>query len=79
MAKMLDFPVENWSDYHKEKLKEAEEDIQREKALGNDIETKIPYKKTEQLKKNISKDIKDGKLFGWLKELNEEGALFNGA
>jgi len=73
MGKILDFPVKNWSDYHKEKLKEAEEDMQREEVLGvDDVGAEISQEKIDQLKKNISKDIKDGKLFAWLKEFEKE-------
>ena len=74
MGKILDFPVEYWSDRDREKLREIQEDILLAKAHGDyreDFELS-DEEWAERLKKNIERDIKEGKLFSWLKEFKED-------
>ena len=74
MGKILDFPVEYWSERDREKLREIQDDILLEKAHGDykeDFELS-DEKWAERLKKNIERDIKEGKLFSWLEEFKEE-------
>ena len=74
MGKILDFPVEYWSERDREKLREIQDDILLEKAHGD-------YKEyfelsdeewVERLKKNLEREIKEGKLFSWLEEFKED-------
>ncbi len=74
MGKILDFPVEYWSERDREKLREIQEDILLAKAHGE-------YKEdfdlsdeewVERLKKNLEREIKEGKLFSWLEEFKED-------
>ena len=74
MGKILDFPVEYWSDRDREKLREIQEDILLAKAHGDyteDFELS-DEEWAERLKENIERDIKEGKLFSWLKEFKED-------
>ena len=74
MRKILDFPVENWSERDREKLREIQEDILLEKAHGDykeDFELS-DEEWAERLKKNLERELKEGKLFSWLEEFKEE-------
>lgn len=74
MGKILNFPIEYWSERDREKLNEIQNDILLERAYGNykeDFELS-DEEWAERLKKNLEKDIKEGKLFSWLKEFKED-------
>ncbi len=83
MGKILDFPVEYWSERDREKLNEIQNDILLEKAHGNykedqalengSVNFELSDKEwVERLKKNLEKDLKEGKLFSWLEEFKED-------
>ena len=74
MRKILDFPVEYWSERDREKLREIQDDILLEKAHGDykeDFELS-DEEWAERLKKNLEREIKEGKLFSWLEEFKED-------
>ena len=74
MGKILDFPVEYWSERDREKLREIQEDILLAKAHG-DYEEDFDLSDeewAERLKKNLERELKEGKLFSWLEEFKEE-------
>ena len=74
MRKILDFPVEYWSDRDKEKLAEVKNDILLAKAHG-DYKEDFELSDEEwagKLKKNIERELKEGKLFSWFEEFKED-------
>ncbi len=74
MRKILDFPVEHWSERDREKLREIQNDILLEKAHGDykeDFELS-DEEWAERLKKNLERELKEGKLFSWLEEFKED-------
>ena len=74
MGEILDFPVEYWSERDREKLREMQNDILLAKAHG-DYKEDFELSDDEwakKLKKNIKRDIKEGKLFSWLEEFKED-------
>ena len=74
MVKILDFPVEYWSERDREKLNEIENDILLEKAYGNykeDFELS-DEEWAEKLKKNLGREMREGKIFSWLEEFKED-------
>ena len=74
MGKILDFPIEYWSDRDKEKLREIQNDILLAKAHGDyKRDFDLPDEKwAERLKKNLERELKERKLFSWLKEFKED-------
>ena len=72
MSKILMFPIEKWSTVEQEKYNEIETDLMLEKAAGVDMDNTLPSdEQVAKVKENISKDIKEGKLFTWLKNFKE--------
>lgn len=69
MGKVLIFPIEEWSAREQEKYNEIETDLLIEKAAGVGVDNTLPSdEQIAKVKENISKDIKEGKLFAWLKD-----------
>ena len=74
MRKILYFSAEYWSDRNKEKLAEIKNDILLKKA-HRDYKEDFDLSDeewAERLKKNLEKDLKEGKLFSWLEEFKED-------
>ncbi len=75
MGKILDFPIEYWSDRDREKLNEIQNDILLEKAYGryNEDYLKISDEEwAERVRRNLEEGIKKGEFFSWFEGFKEE-------